>query len=302
MLFWLRSAVVALALIAAAASAEAETRVVVLIDDDDARSITRTDGSMQTIVSTFAGSLKGQGLNVIDPTHVLMTLGVTLQARTADAEVLAVAAKALESGNETLVHDYVVLLETKGIAKMTTFGTIVSLRMTADIYGPGGTKNLGRFEQSRKQPFPSGTSTGTAVEEVAAPLANDLAAVIAAKIHFAAGSEPPAAKPEIPKSKFSGRPHPMPESVTYLFTFVDFEPKTLVEMVSILTTGFPYFVSARPVEGSGSIKRLGYVSKSPPHKIFTWFHILLSDMGLPPGQKVAIDQPAEDKLTLTRLK
>lgn len=302
MLFWLRSAAVALGLIAAAATTQAETRVAVLIDDDDAHSISRTDGSMGTIVSAFAGSLKALGLSVIEPAHALTTLGVTLGARAADAEVLALAAKAMESGNPTLVHDYVVLLDTKGTARMTNFATIVSLRMTAGIYGPGGARNFGRFELSRKQPFPSGTPVGTAIEEVAAPLANDLAAVIAAKIDPAAASEAPAGTPGIPASDFTGRPFPMPESMMYIFTFYGFELETLNEVMDILTTEFPHFVAARPIEGSGSLTRLGYVSKAPPHKIFTWFHILFSDMGLPPGRKVKIEQPEENILTVTRLK
>ena len=287
---------------AAATPRQAGARVIVLIDDHDARSISRPSDTAQAIVTAFAGSLRQQGLDVIEPDQVFMKLGLKFKARTPEDEIRVPAAMAQISGDETLAHEYVVLIEAIGSITTSSIGNIVSMGMAADIYGPGAGKLLGGFELSDRKPSSGGTSPQTAVREVAVPLAGDLAAVIGEKILFAeAKKKKPILKPRTMASKFAGYPHPMPDAMTYEFTFVDFEPKVLKEVLEILTVEFPFFESVRNAEGAGTAKRYHYASKSSPDKIFTWFHILFEDLGLAPGQKVSIEQPAEDKLILTRL-
>jgi formylglycine-generating enzyme required for sulfatase activity len=288
---------------AAAAPRQVGARVIVLIDDHDARSITRTSDTARAVVMAFAEALRNQRLEVIEPDQVFMKLGLKFDAKLTEAEILIPAALALVSGDDTLDHDYVVVVESKGSVSSSSIGNVISMGMTADIYMPGGKEQLGGFELSDRKPSSGGTSPQEAVREIAVPLAGNLANIIGEKILFnESKKKKPIIKPNTMRSEFSEHPHPMPEAMAYEFTFVDFEPKVLKEVLGILSEEFPFFESVRNAEGAGTAKRYHYASKSSPDKIYTWFHILFEDLGLPPGQKVTIEHLAEDKLTLTRLK
>ena len=294
---WVARAVVLAATAFIAVNAWAAERVLILIGDADPATVVRTIYALERVTDAFGDSLKERHVDVLGEGVVYEALGVLPKARTSNTDLLKLSAQANATGREDLAHSHVAVLTTEGASRSIGFANVIGVQLSVDLYAVADRKSLGGFTMTREDPVEKGVPVVRAVAAVASRLTDDLAAWLVARLAPAGPQAEPITPPDPP---FTGHPSPMLAPMTYVVSFTGIEPDILQEMITLMETEFPHFIAARPPEGTGGTMRYGYVSKAPPHKIFTWMHHLCNDVGLRPGVKVSIDQPTETKLVVRR--
>ena len=161
--------------------ADAGTTMLLLTDDSLLATVASTSDLGVDFRRAVGERLKERGFKVVDQKAASDRLGRSSASRPAVEEILAVSARANTSGLPELRHDYVTLLTLEGEGGRRGFAVRTSLRSTAEIHRPDGSRLDGK-EFAESYPFPASTAPKEATIAAAGTIAVVVADWIAATV------------------------------------------------------------------------------------------------------------------------
>lgn len=306
----LAAAAVVLGLVAAcvvrADAPATDVPLVVLVNDGDPNTMSRSNGIVREALGVLREQLVRDGHDVKTGEMLQASLGWDLERRLDTTELLRVAHAARESGRPEFDVRVAVIFSMVGRVLDQGFSTKLDLTIRGSLYDVASQRQLGRFGPlSRSMSAPAGCA-GSCIESVGRPVANELAAIVGdealAKLAQLALPPLPIAVPSDPArdERPDGISYDSGLTTTYTIRFEDFAQSEMLEVIEIMESEFPEFVSSRGVEGTARRGTYGYLSRASGQDLYRWLVMLLGDMGLDPDSRAQIVKQGT-KFTLKKL-
>ena len=269
--------VLAALVLSASASALAQTRdtdvpILVAGEDEDTRTIKRSDEIFQRVIAEIKGVLSRAGFSVVEEAAVAVDQDWEIRDRRPKKDLLDLAMMMNRSSDATHGVRAVVLVSIR--AKTTEYHTYtpISIDMRGAIYDIASGRFVDNHHRKKEHRCVrwccnDGSCVRDAVGDAATKDAAVFGDVIAGKLaaRYRDGFETP-----------------------YTVTFRRFERRESVTIVAVMADEFPGYKSHRLMRTDQGVRRYAYVTTAKPAKLEQWLTQLLAQMNFDPDREIRI--------------
>ena len=280
---------------AAFGPADAQTRhpdvpVMVIGEDEDPRTIRRSDEIFRNVISELKAVMSRHGFRVIDEAAVSVDLKWEIRDRRPKKDLIDLAKMLNRSGDVTHAVRALVPLTIRVEVRALHAYTRLRIRMNADIYDIISNQFIDGFETDRTfATLPDCPGEPGCIARVAGRHGREVAAIVGAKLaryrdrsHRVDPGPPEVPAPVEPKKDAYGIATP------YTVNFHYFDRREAVTLIAVMADEFPGYRSHGLISADQGVRKYSYITTAGLAKIEEWLVILLADMNFDPDKEVRI--------------
>ena len=271
---------------------------VMVVSDDEAKDTAkRSFPFVRKVIAGVQRTLGRGGFHVVDNRALAGELGLKIRDRQRVDQLVGLIKLASRSGKAEHQVRILVLLRSRLMVAPSPGPRLLRAEIDVDLLDLPSNRAIGSVSlPAREFPLPRGCG-GPCISDVAnrhAPaIAATLGTVLATKLqgyrHVSADS-----------ARRRGSSEATAAAVPYTVTLLDFDRRTALAVIDVMSNEFPGYSSHQLIGQTGGRRNYAYLTSASLAKLEEWIHILLGDMKLAPGKKVAV-RSSGNHITIERL-
>lgn len=262
--------------------ADGRVRVIVLGEDGEPSQVRRHRPAFQRVMHELQDAMARRGFDVVDEDMLAADLGWEVNSWREKKELMEIAQLANSSDKAKNKVRAVASFSIEVNLTRLNFAKKYEILVRGQIYDVQSNRFLGSFELPRetvsgpKNCDPVGC-INVVVGDRARDIATGVGAVLARRLAHLSGTE-----------RDGGRSGDGGLENHFTVTMRHLDPSESLQIISVMAEEFPGYASHDLIRRAAEIRRYAYVTTASPAKLERWMHILLTDMGLEPGNEIEL--------------